>query len=54
MRAKAVVIHRFTCLIGLTQRVATHTAQMHFAVTEDDVKDFIAMMRDETPRTGPE
>ena len=44
VRAKAIAIHWFTCSIGLTQCTATHTAQKHFTVTEDDAKDFIAMM----------
>ena len=44
MRAKAIAVHQFVHSIGLTQRVATHTVQKHFAVTEDSAKDF-AMMR---------
>jgi hypothetical protein len=31
--------------IWLTQRAATHIAQKHFAMTEDNAKDFIAIMR---------
>jgi hypothetical protein len=45
VRAKAVEMHRFTRSVRLTQHAATHTAQKHFTVTENDVKDFIAMMR---------
>jgi hypothetical protein len=45
MRAKAVAIHRFTHSIGLVQHAATHTAQKHFTVAEDDSKDLIVMMR---------
>ena len=44
-RAKELAVHRFTKSVGLTQRAATHTAQKHYTETEDDAKDFIAMMR---------
>jgi hypothetical protein len=45
VRAKAVSVHCFTWSMGLSQRAATHTVQKHHAHTEDDVKDFIAMMK---------
>ena len=44
-RAKELAVHRFTKSVGLTQRAATHTAQKHYTETEDDAKDFIAMMK---------
>jgi hypothetical protein len=44
-RAKDLAIHRFTKSVGLTQRAATHTSQKHFSETEDEAKDFIAMMK---------
>ena len=46
--AQEQILRRFTKHIGLTQRVATHTAQNHFKETEDDSKDFIAMMKKRT------
>jgi len=45
VRAKVMEIHRFMLSIRLTQHAATHTAQRHFADTENYAKDFIAMMR---------
>jgi len=45
VRAKAVVVHRFTRSMGLTQCAATDTAQKHHTQTEDATKDFIAMMK---------
>jgi hypothetical protein len=54
VRAKAIAIHQFTCSIGLTQHAATHTVQKHFAVAEDDAKDFIAIMRMKLQGQNPE
>ena len=44
--AQEQVIRRFTKHIGLTQHVATHTAQKHYEETEDNAKDFITMMKE--------
>ena len=46
--AQEQVVRRFTKHLGLTQRMATHTAQKHFLETEDSSRDFIAMMRERT------
>ena len=46
--AQEQVVRRFTKHLGLTQRMATHTAQKHFRETEDSSRDFIAMMRERT------
>ncbi len=43
--AKEQIIRRFTKQLGLTHRVATHTAQKHYKETENESKDFIAMMK---------
>jgi hypothetical protein len=39
------IVHRFTKHLGLTQRIATYTAQKHFKETEEESKDFLEMMR---------
>ena len=46
--AQVQVVRRFTKHLGLTQRVATHTAQKHFRETEESSRDFIAMMQERT------
>jgi hypothetical protein len=43
--AKEQIIRRFNKQLGLTHRVATHTAQKHYKETENESKDFIAMMK---------
>lgn len=43
--AKEQIVHRLTKQLGLTRRVATHTAQKHFKETEKEAKDFIAMVK---------
>ena len=43
--AKVQIERRFTKHLGLTQRVATHTAQKHFKETEAESKDFVAMIK---------
>ena len=46
--AQVQIVRRFTKHLGLTQRMATHTAQKHFRETEESSRDFIAMMREKT------
>ena len=53
MQAKAMAIHHFTCLLGLVQHAATHTAQKHFTEMEDNTKDFIVMMRVKVQERNP-
>ena len=43
--AKVQIVRRFTKHLGLSQHVATHTAQKHFKETEAESKDFIAMIK---------
>jgi len=43
--AKEQIIRHFTKHIGLTHHVATHTAQKHCKETENEMKDFIVMMK---------
>jgi hypothetical protein len=42
--AQVQIVCRFMKHIGLTPRMATHTAQKHFQETEESSRDFIAMM----------
>jgi hypothetical protein len=45
MWAKENAVHRYMKSVGLTQRAATHIAQKHFTETENNMRDFIAMMK---------
>ena len=46
--AQVQIVCRFTQHLGLTQHMATHTAQKHFRETKESSRDFIAMMRERT------
>jgi hypothetical protein len=43
---KEQIVRSFTKHLGLTQCAAMHTAQKHYKETENEAKDFIAMMRE--------